>query len=169
MKVTADILKLKEPQLYLHSDEHVICMLLQPALAEGGLRRSSMVTYDVGEMGLWPGNAEKWVRNDDAHVLTLGISDAALAPACDGANVELGCYLKLADARVQALVGGGERGKGCRISEWAAVSRFGRTGDFRSAGGSLRCKAPSLTDIQRRTNSRTLATNCRHGAREPGE
>ena len=104
MRVTADVLKFKEPQFYSHSDEHVLCMLLQPALAEAGLRRSAMVAYDVGEMGLWPRNADKWVRPDGACVLTVGFSDAALLPACDGADVELGCYLKLADARVHALV-----------------------------------------------------------------
>jgi AraC family transcriptional regulator len=63
-----------------------------------------MVSYHVGEMGLWPRNVEKWVRTDGAYILTLGMSDAALAPACEGSDVELCCYLKLVDARIHALV-----------------------------------------------------------------
>ena len=104
MRVIGEVLGFSEPHLYLHADQHVLCMLLRPGSAAAGLRRSAMVTYDVGEMGLWPRNEEKWIRTDGAHVLSIGISDAALAPVCDGSDVELGCDLKLVDARVRALV-----------------------------------------------------------------
>ena len=104
MIVSSDVFGFREPYLYLHPDQHVICMLLRPGYAAAGVRHSAMVTYDVGEMGLWPRNVEKWIRSDGANVLTLGLSNAALAPVCDGNGVELGCDLKLLDARVHALV-----------------------------------------------------------------
>src|SRR5258708_746666 len=78
--------------------------------AEVGLRRSEMMrlTFGAGEMCLVPRHFETWVRTDDLHYLYLsvGISDAALAAACDGTrgDVELRRVESLVDARVGALV-----------------------------------------------------------------
>jgi AraC family transcriptional regulator len=61
--------------------------------------------YDAGEMGLCTRHVETWIRPDDADVLKLGISDAALRAACDetSGEVELRSTGKLADPRVSAL------------------------------------------------------------------
>jgi len=73
------------------------------------LRRSEMMrlTFGAGEMCLVPRHFETWVRTDDLHYLYLsvGISDAALAAACDGTrgDVELRRVESLVDARVGAL------------------------------------------------------------------
>jgi AraC family transcriptional regulator len=73
-----------------------------------GLRRSEITkfNYDAGEMILCHRHADYWIRSDDAHRLTLRISDTALTAACDGINgeVELRGTAKLVDPRVGALV-----------------------------------------------------------------
>jgi AraC family transcriptional regulator len=65
------------------------------------------LTFGAGEMCLVPRHFETWVRTDDLHYLYLsvGISDAALAAACDGTrgDVELRRVKSLVDARVGAL------------------------------------------------------------------
>jgi AraC family transcriptional regulator len=88
----------------------VLIMALRTGSAEVGLRRSEMMrlTFGAGEMCLVPRHFETWVRADDLHYLYLsvGISDAALAAACDGTrgDVELRRVESLVDARVGALV-----------------------------------------------------------------
>jgi AraC family transcriptional regulator len=66
------------------------------------------LTFGAGEMCMVPRHFETWVRADDLHYLYLsvGISDAALAAACDGTrgDVELRRVESLVDARVGALV-----------------------------------------------------------------
>jgi len=97
-----------EPRLWLH---HKPClfMALRTGSIELGLRRSAMTrhTLGAGEMCLVPRHFETWVRTDDLHYLYLsvGISDAALAAACDGTRggVELRRVESLVDARVGAL------------------------------------------------------------------
>jgi AraC family transcriptional regulator len=87
----------------------VLIMALETGSIELGLRRSEMkrLTFGVGEMCLLPRHFETWVRTDDLHYsyLSVGISDAALAAACDGTRdeVELCRVERLIDARVGAL------------------------------------------------------------------
>jgi AraC family transcriptional regulator len=88
----------------------VLFMALRTGSAEVGLRRSEMMrlTFGAGEMCLVLRHFETWVRTDDLHYLYLsvGISDAALAAACNGTrgDVELRRVESLVDARVGALV-----------------------------------------------------------------
>ena len=86
-----------------------LMMALRTGSLEVGSRRSEMMrfTFGVGEMCLVPRHVETWLRTDELHFsyLSLGISDAALAAACDGTkdDVELCRVGKLVDARVGAL------------------------------------------------------------------
>jgi len=98
-----------EPRMWVQH-QPVLFMALRTGSAEVGLRRSEMMrlTFGAGEMCLVPRHFETWVRTDDLHYLYLsvGISDAALAAACDGTrgDVELRRVESLVDARVGALV-----------------------------------------------------------------
>ena len=82
-------------------------LVLRPGSVEVGLRRSEMknFTYNAGEIRLTP-RVEKWFRIDDLHFLSITISNAALAAACEGTTgeVELRGADKVLDARVTALV-----------------------------------------------------------------
>jgi AraC family transcriptional regulator len=97
-----------EPRMWVQH-QPVLIMALRTGSAEIGLRRSEMMrlTFGAGEMCLVPRHFETWVRTDDLHYLYLsvGISDAALAAACDGTrgDVELRRVENLVDARVGAL------------------------------------------------------------------
>jgi AraC family transcriptional regulator len=107
MKVTLEVLgSAREPYLQVHH-EQFLCLLLRPGAIEEGLRPSAMTrfVYDAGEMGLCTRHVETWIRPDDADVLKLSISDAALRAACDetSGEVELRSAGKLADPRVSAL------------------------------------------------------------------
>ena len=90
-----------EPRMWVQHQPFLF-MALRTGSAELGLRRSG-----AGEMCLVPRHFETWVRTDDLHYLYLsvGISDAALAAACDGTrgDVELRRVESLVDARVGAL------------------------------------------------------------------
>ncbi len=72
-----------------------LMMALRTGSIEVGSRRSEMMrfTFGAGEMCLVPRHVETWLRTDDLHYLYLSvdISDAALAAACDGTrgDVEL--------------------------------------------------------------------------------
>jgi AraC family transcriptional regulator len=97
-----------EPRMWVQH-QPVLIMALRTGSAEIGLRRSEMMrlTFGAGEMCLVPRHFETWVRTNDLHYLYLsvGISDAALAAACDGTrgDVELRRVESLVDARVGAL------------------------------------------------------------------
>jgi AraC family transcriptional regulator len=99
---------IKEPRMWVQH-QPVLIMALRTGSVEIGLRRSEMMrlTFGAGEMCLVPRHFETWVRTDDLHYLYLsvGISDAALAAACDGTrgDVELRRVESLVDARVGAL------------------------------------------------------------------
>jgi hypothetical protein len=86
-----------------------LMMALRTGSIEVGSRCSEMMrfTFGAGEMCLVPRHVETWLRTDDLHYLYLSvdISDAALAAACDGTrgDVELRRVGKLVDARVGAL------------------------------------------------------------------
>ena len=76
-----------EPRMWVQ-EQPVLIMALRTGSAEVGLRRSKMMrlTFGAGEMCLVPRHFETWVRTDDLHYLYLsvGISNAAPAAACDG-------------------------------------------------------------------------------------
>jgi AraC family transcriptional regulator len=97
-----------EPRMWLQHKPFLF-MALRTGSIELGLRRSAMtrLTFGAGEMCLVPRHFEIWGRTDDLHYLYLsvGISDAALAAACDGTrgDVELRRVESLVDARVGAL------------------------------------------------------------------
>ena len=86
-----------------------LMMALRTGSLEVGSRRSEMMrfTFGVGEMCLVPRHVETWLRTDELlySYLSVGISDAALAAACDRTkdDVELCRVGKLVDARVGAL------------------------------------------------------------------
>jgi AraC family transcriptional regulator len=86
----------------------VLIMALRTGSVELGLRRSEMMrlTYGAGEMCLLPRHFATWIRTDDLHYIAVGISDAALTAACNGARdgVELRRVESLVDARIGALV-----------------------------------------------------------------
>src|SRR5258708_17904075 len=97
-----------EPRVWVQH-QRVLMVALRTGSAEVGLRPSEMMrlSFAAGEMCLVPRHLETWVRTDDLHYLYLsvGISDAALAAACDGTrgDVELRRVERLVYARVGAL------------------------------------------------------------------
>jgi AraC family transcriptional regulator len=97
-----------EPRMWVQH-QPVLMMALRTGSIEVGSRRSEMMrlTFGTGEMCLIPRHFESWVRTDDLHYLYLavGISDAALAAACDRTtdDVELRRVENLVDGRVGAL------------------------------------------------------------------
>jgi AraC family transcriptional regulator len=108
MRVAVDKFQsIGEPYLQMQ-DEHVLSMMLQPGSIVVGLRRSRMrrVSFQAGEMGLFPRHLERWVGTGDQERLILGISDAALMTSCDGISkdVELRHQCRLVDTRVGGLV-----------------------------------------------------------------
>jgi len=108
MKVAVGVLRsANEPYMRVHH-EHAIGMLLRPGFIEVGPRRSQIrtVTYEAGEMVLWPRHLEQWFGTADFERLSICISDAALTAACDGMSggVDLCRKYKLVDPRVGALV-----------------------------------------------------------------
>ena len=86
-----------------------LMMALRTGSLEVGSRRSEMMrsTFGAGEMCLVPRHVETWLRTDDLQYpyLSVDVSDAALAAACDGTrgDVELRRVGSLVDARVGAL------------------------------------------------------------------
>src|SRR5215470_6072629 len=107
MKVAVDVLgPMEEPRMLLHDDQ-VLAMLLRPGSIAGGLRPSELtnINYGAGEMILCHRRVEHWIRTDGVALLSLGISDAMLTAASNGAyGVELAHQPKLVDARLHALV-----------------------------------------------------------------
>jgi AraC family transcriptional regulator len=109
MRVEVNVLEFaKDPGVSLQH-QPALMMALRTGSLEVGSRRSEMMrfTFGVGEMCLVPRHVETWLRTDELHYsyLSVGISDAALAAACDGTkdDVELCRVGKLVDARVGAL------------------------------------------------------------------
>jgi AraC family transcriptional regulator len=97
----------REPYLQVHR-EHGLEMALGSGSLEAGSRRSEMtsVTFNAGEIGLFPRHMETWVGASDQGRLILNISEAALMATCDGMSgeVELRPKCRLVDTRVSALV-----------------------------------------------------------------
>jgi len=108
MRVAVDMPgSVREPYLQVHH-EHGLEMTLGSGSIEVGLRRAEMtrVTFNAGEMGLYPRHMERWIRAADQGRLVLEISREALMAASDGMNeeVELRPMCRLVDARVSSLV-----------------------------------------------------------------
>ena len=83
-------------------------MMLGPGSIEWGSRRSAMDKFDyaAGDLALCDRHQGEWVGLMNTPHLQIGISDAALAAASDGANgkVELRPQRKFADSRLGGLV-----------------------------------------------------------------
>ena len=108
MRVVVDMPgAIREPYLQVHH-EHGLEMTLGSGFIEAGPRRSEMtrVTFNAGEMGLFPRHMEVWVGATDQGRLVLNISKDALMGACDGmgGEIELRPRCRLMDARVSSLV-----------------------------------------------------------------
>ena len=88
--------------------EHGIRMALGPGVVEVGSRPSALkpVTYEGGEIRLYPCDFEKWIGPADLRVLSVDISDGALTAACNAnrGQIELRRHADLVDPRVVALV-----------------------------------------------------------------
>ena len=97
----------REPYLQVH-DEHGLEMTLGSGSILAGPRRSEMtrVTFNAGEVGLFPRHMEVWVGASDQGRLILNISEDALMAASDGMSGQVGLRPKcrLVDARVSGLV-----------------------------------------------------------------
>jgi hypothetical protein len=109
MRVEVNVLESgTEPRVSVQH-QSALMMALWTGSIEVGSRCSEMTrfAFDAGEMCLVPRHVETWLRTDDLHYLYLSvdISDAALATACDGTrgDVELRRVGKLVDTRVGAL------------------------------------------------------------------
>ena len=109
MRVAVNVLESdREPRVSVLR-QPALMMALQTGSLEVGPRCSEMkrFAFGVGEMCLVPNHVETWIRTDDLlySYLSVDISGAALAAACDGTagDVELRRVGKLVDARVGAL------------------------------------------------------------------
>ena len=109
MRVEVNVLEFAKDPGFSLQHQPALMMALRTGSLEVGSRRSEMMrfTFGVGEMCLVPRHVETWLRTDELHYsyLSVGVSDAALAAACDGTkdDVELCRVGKLVDARVGAL------------------------------------------------------------------
>ena len=109
MRVAIDMPgSIREPYLRVHH-ENGVEMTLGSGSMEAGPRRSEMtrVSFNAGEIGLYPRHMEVWVRAADQGRLVLDISREALKAASDAmyGEVELRPTCRLVDARVSSLVG----------------------------------------------------------------
>jgi len=113
MRVAVNVLECAtEPRVSVQH-QPALMMALRTGSVEVGARCSEMkkFAFGAGEMCLVPRYVETWLRTDDLRYsyLSVDISDAALAAACDGTtggttgDVELRRVGKLVDARVGAL------------------------------------------------------------------
>jgi AraC family transcriptional regulator len=109
MRVAVNVLEsATEPRVSVQH-QPALMMALRSSSVEVGARCSEMkrIAFGAGEMCLVPRYVETWLRTDDLRYsyLSVDISDAALAAACDGTtgDVELRRVGKLVDARVGAL------------------------------------------------------------------
>jgi AraC family transcriptional regulator len=96
-----------EPRHWVRHDQ-AFAMMLGPGSIEWGSRRSAMEKFDyaAGDLALCDRHVGEWVGVMATPHLQLGISDAPLMAASDGAygEVELRAQRKFADARLGALV-----------------------------------------------------------------
>src|SRR5713226_7385490 len=96
-----------EPRHWVRHDQ-AFAMMLGRGSIEWGSRRSAMEKFDyaAGDLALCDRHVGEWVGIMATPHLQLGISDAPLMAASDGAygDVELRAQRKFADARLGALV-----------------------------------------------------------------
>jgi AraC family transcriptional regulator len=96
-----------EPRHWVRHDQ-AFAMMLGPGSIEWGSRRSAMEKFDyaAGDLALCDRHVGEWVGLMATRHLQLGISDAPLMAASDGAygEVELRARRKFADARLGGLV-----------------------------------------------------------------
>jgi AraC family transcriptional regulator len=96
-----------EPRHWVRHDQ-AFAMMLGPGSIEWGARRTALEKFDyaAGDLALCDRHQGEWVGLMATPHLQLGISDAALTAASDGANseVELRPQRKFADPRLGALV-----------------------------------------------------------------
>ena len=109
MHVTFDALAGDSPPYVEMDEEHTLGVTLRRGFIEMGPRPSALrrVALDAGEIRLCTPDSEHWYGAADLDLLTITVSDAALAAACHAPNgrveLERGAT-HLADARVGALV-----------------------------------------------------------------
>src|SRR6202790_3157885 len=88
MRVEVTVLEFAKDPGFSLQHQPALIMALRTGSLEVGSRRSEMMrfTFGVGEMCLVPRHVETWLRTDELHYsyLSVGISDDALAAACDG-------------------------------------------------------------------------------------
>lgn len=96
-----------EPRHWLRHDQ-AFAMMLGPGSIEWGSKRSALEKFDytAGDLALCDRHIGEWVGLMATPHLQIGVSDAALMAATDGANGEVGLHpqRKFADPRVTALV-----------------------------------------------------------------
>jgi AraC family transcriptional regulator len=96
-----------EPRHWVRHDQ-AFAMMMGPGSIEWGSRRSAMEKFDyaAGDLALCDRHVGEWVGLMATPHLQLGISDAPLMAASDGAygEVELRPHRKFADPRLGALV-----------------------------------------------------------------
>src|SRR5215467_4212421 len=98
---------LTEPRHWVRHDQ-AFAMMLRPGSIEWGSKRSALEKFDyaAGDLALCERHVGEWVGLMNVQHLQLGLSDAALLAACNGAHreVELRAQRKFADSRLSALV-----------------------------------------------------------------
>jgi len=96
-----------EPRLWVRHDQ-AFAMMLGPGSIEWGSRRSAMEKFDyaAGDLALCDRHQGEWFGLMNTPHLQIGISEAALMTASDGANGEVGPrpQRKFADSRLGAPV-----------------------------------------------------------------
>ncbi len=96
-----------EPRHWVRHDQ-AFAMMLRPGSIEWGSKRSALEEFDygAGDLALCHRHVGEWVGLMNVPHLQLGISDAPLMAASDGAygEVELHPHRKFADPRLSALV-----------------------------------------------------------------
>ena len=116
-----------EPRHWVRHDQ-AFAMMLGRGSIEWGSRRSAMEKFDyaAGDLALCDRHVGEWVGLMATPHLQLGISDAPLMAASDGAygEVELRATSQVRGPAPGRAGCGGSCGDGCWVFERAAVSGF---------------------------------------------
>src|SRR5262249_36435800 len=108
LRITAEVRgPVREAYLQQH-EGHALGMFLRPGFMEFGPKRSALerTWFETGELGFCTPHSEQWIGTAAMEHLVVGISDVALATACDGAcgSVELRSNWKMRDSRLGSLL-----------------------------------------------------------------